>query len=210
MHAWTCKCSQCIPARANGSMRQAGAMDSGRTRGVLTETQELALALELLEVSSEADLEQFLGKVFKSIGKAAKGLVKGPLGGVLKSIAKKALPFVGGALGSFIPIPGVGTALGTALGSAASSALEAEMQGVDREIAQLEMAQRFVRIAADAANAVPSEVSVAAAAKAMTEAMRRNLPAMRARRAVQGVPDAGWPRPEQPGMRATGAFAVAA
>ena len=151
-------------------MRQAGAMDSGRTRGVLTETQELALALELLEVSSEADLEQFLGKVFKSIGKAAKGLVKGPLGGVLKSIAKKALPFVGGALGSFIPIPGVGTALGTALGSAASSALEAEMQGVDREIAQLEMAQRFVRIAADAANAVPSEVSVAAAALVSTSA----------------------------------------
>ena len=101
---------------------------------MLTETQELALALELLEVSSEADLEQFLGKVFKSIGKVAKGLVKGPLGGVLKSIAKKALPFIGGALGSFIPIPGVGTALGTALGSAASKALETEMQGVDREL----------------------------------------------------------------------------
>ena len=55
-----------------------------------------------------------------------------PLGGVLKAVAKKALPFVGGALGSFIPIPGVGTAIGGALGSAVSKALELEFGELER------------------------------------------------------------------------------
>src|ERR1700753_4118265 len=132
MHAWTCKCSQCIPV-----LRQTAASVTSRgglpSQALLSETQELELALELLEVSNEQELEQFLGNVFKGIAKVGKGLIKGPLGGVLQGLAKKALPFVGGALGSFIPIPGVGTALGTALGSAASAALELEFAGVDRE-----------------------------------------------------------------------------
>jgi hypothetical protein len=190
MHEWTCKCSQCIPVQPQRQFRTAATIGSGRASGVLSETKELELALELLDVSSEAELEQFLGNVFKNIGKAAKGLAKGPLGGVLKSLAKKALPFVGGALGSFIPIPGVGTALGTALGSAASAALEMEFQGIDREVAELEMAQRFVRIAADAANAMPSEMGEVAHAgslrAALTAAMRRHLP--QARLQLPGMP----------------------
>ena len=83
-----------------------------------------------------------------------------PLGGVLKSVAKKALPFVGSALGSFIPIPGVGTAIGGALGSAVSKALEVEYGELESEEAEFEMARRFVRIAATAAQnagAAPSD-----------------------------------------------------
>ena len=83
----------------------------------LNEVEELELAAELLSISSEEELDQFLGKLFKRVWKGVKkvgrfvGKVASPLGKVLKGIAKKALPFVGGALGSFIPIPGVGTAL---------------------------------------------------------------------------------------------------
>ena len=92
-----------------------------------SEAEEIALAMELLEVASEEELEQFLGKVFKKIGR----------------FAKKALPFVGKALGSFIPIPGVGTAIGGALGSLASRAIKGEQE--------LDEARRFVRLTGTAA-----------------------------------------------------------
>jgi hypothetical protein len=92
-----------------------------------SEAEELALAMELLEVANEEELEQFLGKVFKKIGK----------------FAKKALPFVGKALGSFIPIPGVGTAIGGALGTLASKAIKGEQE--------LEEARQFVRLTGTAA-----------------------------------------------------------
>src|SRR5215813_13645823 len=66
----------------------------------ITEAEEEALAAESLGVSSEADLEQFLGGLFrklkKSLGGAAKFLAQNaaPLAGALKGIASKALPFV--------------------------------------------------------------------------------------------------------------------
>lgn len=112
----------------------------------LSEAQELELAAELLAVSNEEELDQFLGKFFK---KAWRGLrkVAGPLTGILKGIAKKALPFVGGALGSFIPIPGVGTALGSAIGGAASKLLEVELEALSLEDQEFELARRFVRLA---------------------------------------------------------------
>ncbi len=115
-----------------------------------SEVEEMELAAELMGVSSEAELDQFIGKLFKKVGRFV-GRVARPLGGVLKGIAKKALPFVGGALGSFIPIPGVGTAVGSALGSAVSKALEMEMEGMSLEDQEFEMAKRFVRIAGTAA-----------------------------------------------------------
>ncbi|HEX6289286.1 MAG TPA: hypothetical protein VFZ66_08855 [Herpetosiphonaceae bacterium] len=112
--------------------------------------EELELAAQLLEITDEAELDQFIGKLFKKLGRGIKNIAR-PLGGVLKAVAKKALPLVGGALGSFIPIPGVGTAVGTALGSAVSKALEAELEGVDPEDRAFELARRFVRLAGAAA-----------------------------------------------------------
>ena len=88
--------------------------------GPLNEVQEMELASELLEITSEEELEQFLGSLFKTVSRGVGSFMRGPLGrslgGMLKGIAKKVLPLAGGALGSFIPIPGVGTAVGTALG----------------------------------------------------------------------------------------------
>ncbi|MBE7446116.1 MAG: hypothetical protein HS132_13040 [Planctomycetia bacterium] len=125
-----------------------------------TEAEEMELAAELLEISSEAELDQFLGKLFKGAWRGLKkvgsvvGKVARPLGGVLKGLAKKALPFVGGALGSFIPIPGWWHAVGTALGSAVSKALEVEFEGMNEEDQEFEMARRFVRLAGTAAKQV--------------------------------------------------------
>ena len=126
MHQLECECGQC--------RQRAGAgfevLEFGAGPALFGEQQELELALELLAVSNEAELDQFLGKVFKSVWKGVKKIAK-PLGGVLKTVARTALPFVGGALGSMIPIPGVGTALGSALGRAASNALELELSDIE-------------------------------------------------------------------------------
>jgi hypothetical protein len=153
----------------------------------LSEAEEFDLALELMGVSSEAELEQFLGNVLKGAWKGLKNVgstvakVARPLGGVLKTVAKTALPFVGGALGSFIPVPGVGTALGTALGSAVGNALELEMQNVSRVDRDLERARHFVRIAATAAQraaTAPANADpLAVVRKAVLDATRAHLPA---------------------------------
>ena len=130
------------------------------------ETEEMELAAELLAVSSEEELDQFLGKIFKKIGRGIKKIAS-PLGGMLKKVAKKALPFVGGALGSFIPIPGVGTAVGSALGGAASKLLEVDLEGMTPEDQEFELARRFVRLASTAAAkaaSVPASADPKAAA----------------------------------------------
>lgn len=151
-----------------------------------SEVEEMELAMELLSVASEEELDQFLGGLFKKAWKGIKkvgsvvGKVVKPLGGVLKGIAKTALPFVGGALGSMIPIPGVGTMIGKAAGSALASALEMEAEGMDPEQAELEMARRFVRIAGSAAqNAVEGDGSPAAVRDALLTAMRQHVPSVR-------------------------------
>jgi uncharacterized protein (DUF697 family) len=118
---------------------------------------EAELATELLEVQSEEELEEFLGSLVKKVGSAVGGIIKSPvgqaLGGVLKNVAKKALPIAGGALGSFIA-PGIGTAIGSQLGSAASNLFELELEGMDREQAEFELARRYVRFASEAARNV--------------------------------------------------------
>jgi hypothetical protein len=157
--------------------------------GPFDEAEEMELAAELLTVSSEAELDQFLGKLLKGAWRGIKkvgsvvGKVARPLGGILKGVAKTALPFVGGALGSFIPIPGVGTAVGTALGSAVSKALEAELEGMSPEDQEFEMARRFVRLAGTAAKhaalAQPGTAPQAAAKAAVMAAARQHVPGLR-------------------------------
>jgi len=147
---------------------------SGR---VFSEQQEMELAAEMLEISNEQELENFLGSLISSAGKALGGLVKGPigktLGGALKGLAKKALPIAGGALGTFFGGP-VGTAIGSQLGSFAGSALGLETEGLSAEDREFEVARQFIRVAGDAvknaleapANADPHAIAQAAVANA--------------------------------------------
>jgi uncharacterized protein (DUF697 family) len=131
-----------------------GSVPGGELESPLNEAQEMELASELLEISSEEELEQFLGNVFKRVAKGVGGFIKSPigraLGGVLKSVAKKALPVVGGALGSMVA-PGIGTALGSKLGSLASGLFEVELEAMPQEQAEFEVARRFVNLAASSA-----------------------------------------------------------
>ncbi|WUR15857.1 hypothetical protein E7V67_012345 [[Empedobacter] haloabium] len=186
MHAKQCCCGQC---RTSGEtfeilpFQQEGGWSGASWQGErpFGEAEELELTMELLSVSNEAELEQFLGNVFKGVWKgirkvgSAIGKVAKPLGGALKGLAKTALPFVGGALGSMIPIPGVGTMIGRAAGTALSKALEMEFEGMDMEQQEFEMARRFVRIAGSAAQQAAQGGSPQ---EAVLRALRQHAPAI--------------------------------
>ncbi len=152
---------------------------------VFSEEEVQDLAAELLSVSSEEELEYFLGNLVKKAAGAVGKFVKSPLGkhvgGLLKGVAKKALPVVGGALGNLVA-PGIGGAIGSSLASAAGSAFGLELEGMNYEEQQFEVAKQVVRLAADTAkNAAlaPSGANPTAVAKhALTTAARKHAPGL--------------------------------
>lgn len=152
---------------------------------VLGEADETELAGELLEVTNEAELDRFLGKL---LGRAARGIgaaVRSPLGravgGVLKGVAKKALPLAGGALGGAIGGP-LGARIGSGLASAAGSALGLEGETLEQEDLEFEGAKQFVRLGADtlrqAAATPPGADPRAAAQNAAIAAAGRHAPGL--------------------------------
>ena len=174
--------------------------DAGEFESPFSEAEEMELATELLSISSDAELDQFLGKLFKrawrglrKVGKFVGRAVR-PLGGLLKGVAKKLLPVAAGAAGTFFGGP-VGGALGAKLGSMASSALEMEMEGMDMEDQEFETARRFVRIvgsaAQKAARAHPAMDPQTAAKKAVIAAVKQHVPGV----ASVPPPPVGRPSP---------------
>jgi len=146
------------------------------------ETLELELTHELLEVSTEAELDRFLGNLVSSAGKFLSSGVGNAVGGVLKRVAKVALPAAGAALGSFL-LPGVGTAIGGKLGSLAGGLLEVgESEMMGEAEAQFEAAHRFVQFGRatvrNAAMAPPNTPPKAVARAAATTAARRYAPGL--------------------------------
>ena len=173
------------------------------------ESLEAEFASRLLEVSTEAEMDRFLGDLAKSVVKGASSFIKSPigkaLGGVLKNVAKTALPAVGGALGSLV-LPGAGTAIGAKLGSLAGGLLEAgEAETMGEAEAQYEAAQRYVRFARSAyglAASAPRNIPPRSVARAASiSAARQHAPSLlrndqrmspwRQRRR----PPYGWPPP---------------
>jgi len=153
----------------------------GDQEGPFSEGEEMELASQLLEISDEAELDQFLGNLIKKAGKFMKSPVGRALGGVLKGVAKKALPVVGGALGSMV-MPGIGTAIGSNLASSAGSMFGLELEGLSQEDQEFEVARRYVRLAGSAAqNAAmmpPTTLPVAAAKTAVIEAAKQHAPGL--------------------------------
>lgn len=125
----------------------------GQWGEVFGEAEVQELAAELLSVSSEQELNQFLGDLIKKAGSAIGAAVHSPvgqaLGGVLKSVAKQALPVAGAALGNLI-VPGVGGVIGGKLASGAGSLFGLELEGLSGEDREFETAKAFVRLGADA------------------------------------------------------------
>lgn len=145
------------------------------------EQETTELAGELLELSSEAEFENFLGDLINKAGSAIKNFVQTPvgqaLGGVLKSAAKKALPAAGQALGGYFG-GSTGAQIGGQLGQAASGLFEAESYESEQE---WEAAGNFVKVANDAAKiaaqaAAPGKNPVAVAKQAVMEAAQKHAP----------------------------------
>ena len=162
-------------------------MLGGEVTSPLNEGQEIELTSELLGITNEQELEQFLGGLFNKVAKGVGSFIRSPvgraLGGVLKGVAKKALPVVGGALGSMVA-PGIGTALGSKLGSMASGLFEVELEGLPAEQAEFEVARRFVRLASCAARQAatarprPGINPLRVARAAVARAARANAPGL--------------------------------
>jgi len=176
-----------------GEQFEFGEAEWGGQHGMLSEAEEMELANELLSVTNEAELEQFLGSFLKKAANFAGNVVRSPvgqaIGGVLKGVAKKALPLAGGALGGMVGGP-LGAKIGSGLASAAGSALgleaEGEMGGEDREF---EGARTFVKLAADTVNRAaqsgggdPRQIAMQAA----TAAARQLAPGLLQKTGMQG------------------------
>lgn len=141
------------------------------TTSPFSEAEEMEMAANLLEVTDEAELDQFLGNLIKKAGRAVGRFIKSPtgraLGGILKGAVKKALPVVGGALGTAIGGP-AGGLIGGKLASTAGRIFGLELEGLSPEDQEYEVARRLVRFAGAAtqkAALTPPTVAPQAAAK---------------------------------------------
>lgn len=112
------------------------------------------MALELMGVANEEELNYFLGKLISKAAKGISNFAKSPvgkaLGGVLKTAAKSALPILGTAAGGFIGGP-IGAKIGGQLASGAGKLFGLEMEGMSAEDREFEMARAYVRFANNAA-----------------------------------------------------------
>lgn len=165
------------------------------------EAYEMEMATQLLGVSNEQELEQFLGKMFKNVAKNVSNFAKSSTGkallGGLKTIAKKALPIAGKALGNFV-LPGVGGMIGGKLASFASNLFELELEGMSNEDREFEVARRYVRFATDAtrqaaAASATGAPPAAVVASSLKQAAYNHAPGLLRKRTPGGSANAGLP-----------------
>jgi hypothetical protein len=163
------------------------AQESGALYGELPmhETHELELAAELLEVSTEEELEQFLGNVFRTVGGTIGAFARSDTGRAvtqaLRDAARQALPTVGGAVGDWVA-PGRGGAVGSRLAQQAGTLLGLELEGLSPPDQEFEAARQFVRFAgnayANAAGAPAGFHPMAAAEQAVAAAAQEFAPGL--------------------------------
>ena len=187
-----------LEAEGPAAPAYAGEVSSGESESPLSEAQEMELASELLEVSSEQELEQFLGDLFKTVGGAigqfASSNTGQALGGVLKSAVKQALPLAGRAIGDWA-VPGGGD-VGAQLAGQAGQMLGLELEGLSPEDREFEVSRQLVRLASSAAKqasqAPPNADPSAVARQAVTTAAQTYAPGL-----LRRLPDRSgrvWPR----------------
>ncbi len=159
--------------------------DSSETEGTFDEAEEMELAAELLGVSSDQELDQFLGNWIRRVGKKARGALSSAagraIGNVLKGTIKRALPGVAGIAGNFLA-PGIGGVLGSKAGSAAGSLLGLELEGLSPEDQEFEAARQLVRFGNNAMehamDAPEGEMPQDVALNALTAAANRYAPGL--------------------------------
>jgi hypothetical protein len=157
-------------------------------RSPFSDSEERMLASQLLEVASEAELEQILRDL---ASKARRGVepvrpaAAGPVEGLLKTVSKNALPSLAAAVGATSGGPERDATAGR-LGSLLDQALRARagrMTAADPDLQKcqqlFERYRRFVRVAGTATRAAaaapPGVTAVAVAQKVIGDSARATL-----------------------------------
>lgn len=174
----------------------------GETGEVFGETEQMELASGLLEVTSEAELDRFLGDLIGRAGQAIGKFVRSPegraIGGILKGAAKQVLPGIGSAIGGYFGGAN-GAKLGQDVASAAGRAFGLELEGLSGEDRDFEVAQRYVNFAAEAVKNLavgPSGLDPRAAANAaVVAAAKTHAPGLLSPRQAGMEPPASSPFP---------------
>ena len=134
----------------------------------LSEEEEISLAEEMLAISDDRELDQFLGGLLKK----ARGAIGPVLKRYIKPLAKKLIPLAATAVGGYFGGP-IGAKLGGKLGSFATTLFEADFESMDPESQEMEVARSFVRFAdAAASNAAKTSSSADPSTAARTAIMR--------------------------------------
>ena len=114
----------------------ADEFEYGQQESPFSENEEEELAAQLLEITDEAELDQFIGGLIKKVAKTARKVIKSPigqqLGGLIKGAVKKALPAAGSAIGNLIA-PGAGGAIGGQLATSAGKIFGLELESMGEE-----------------------------------------------------------------------------
>ena len=156
----------------------------GERGALLDDAEEMEAAADLLSASDDAELEQFLGKLFKKVSRKVRTAIRSPLGrqliGTFKGLARKALPMAAGAAGMALGGP-LGAQLAGRAVPFASQIFGLELESLSPEDQEFEAARRFVRLASDTfANAAraragrPEQV----VRSALVESARRHAPGL--------------------------------
>lgn len=163
----------------------------GEMEGVFSEADEIALAAELLEVTNDQELDQFIGSLIKrglkktrfgrKLLKSRFARALGTIHKGVKGITKRLLPVAGKVAGGFFGGP-AGAAIGGKLGSVASQLFELELEGLGPEDQEFEVARRIVRLGGEAvkqATIVPKRGSPEAVGQAaLMAAARKHAPGL--------------------------------
>jgi hypothetical protein len=171
---------------------------------LFSESEEDNFAAELLTITDEGELDQFLGDLFKKASQAVGGFLKSPigkaLGGALKGVIRKSLPMVGRAAGNLL-VPGAGGAVGGALLPAAGRMFGLEIESLSPEDAEFQVAKGLVRLAggaaSNAAQAPPSTPMQKIVQSALTAAAQQYAPGLLRGATPKTGSRQGRPRPQQ-------------
>ena len=150
----------------------------------LNENEVTDLAAELLGVSNERELDQFLGALLRRAATAFDRTLRPPilypLGGMMKMAVRRILPGLGRASNGFVG-PAAGNQIGK-LAARASQLFGIELEGLSGEDQEFAAAQQLVRLAGSAAAEAALNPSVenprAEAMQAMVQAARTHAPGL--------------------------------
>lgn len=165
--------------------------EAEEAESVFDEAEEMDLAAELLSLSNEQEVDQFIGKIIHSAGRAVGSVISGPIGyalaSLLKAAARHSLPmFRRSRRGDEGRVFGL------------------EVEGLSGEDQDFEFARRFVRLGGAAGGRAVRTFRRAAPAttarRALMAAARRFAPGL-LRRLAGRARWRGYPRPYRPGSR---------